>query len=217
MPTLNEESKRLIQDACRRLTGVKRRAYQAEITQQYVHGSARKAERELGWGRDSVAKGRKEASSGIRCCDAYQQRGRQRTEDRSSGLKDALHALAEPQKQADPAMKSSLTYTRLTGKATRAALMADYGFRDDNLPTANTIGTILNRLGYNLKRVLKTKPVKKFRRSMTFLRTCGRSTVNPMPIRPPCGFQSMRKSLSGTSPGRARPARERRKKRRITT
>ncbi len=50
MNTISEEIKHVIQDACKRLTGFKRRAYQAEITLEYFHGSARKAEREMGWG-----------------------------------------------------------------------------------------------------------------------------------------------------------------------
>ena len=40
--------------------------------------------------------------------------------------------------------------------------MIDYkGYSDEELPTERTISNILNRLGYTLKRVLKTKPQKK--------------------------------------------------------
>ncbi len=35
------------------------------------------------------------------------------------------------------------------------------GYRDDELPAERTLFDILNRLGYTLKRVEKTKPVKK--------------------------------------------------------
>jgi len=35
------------------------------------------------------------------------------------------------------------------------------GYRDEALPHENTIGQILNRLGYRLRRVQKTKPQKK--------------------------------------------------------
>lgn len=161
MKTLNNEIKQVIKAACKHLTGWKRRAYQADIARTYFQGSARKAEREMGWGRESVQKGLKEAESGIRCHDNYQGRGRRRTEDNISGLKDDVIALAELQTQADPAMKSALTYTRLTGAATRKALIEEKGYRDEDLPTADTFGRLLNRLGYNLKRVLKSKPRKK--------------------------------------------------------
>jgi hypothetical protein len=75
MKKMNEETKILIKDACKRLTGYKRRAYQAHITMKYFDESACKAEREMGWGRECVAKGLNEARSGIRCVDNYQGRG----------------------------------------------------------------------------------------------------------------------------------------------
>jgi hypothetical protein len=73
--------------------------------------------------------------------------------------------LAELQTQADPSMKSgSLTsYTRITTKAMRKALIEEKGYTDEGLPCEATIGNILNRLGYNLKRVLKAKPKKKIK------------------------------------------------------
>ena len=78
MKRMNGESKFLIKDACKRLTGYKRRAYQADITMEYFDGSAYKAEREMGWGRECVTKGLREAHSGIRCVDNYQGRGRKK-------------------------------------------------------------------------------------------------------------------------------------------
>ena len=52
-------------------------------------------------------------------------------------------------------------YTRITAKATRQALIDQKGWTDEELPHVNTIGVILNRLGYKLRRVQKTKPLKK--------------------------------------------------------
>jgi hypothetical protein len=61
-------------------------------------------------------------------------------------------------------MKSgTLTYTRITAKAMKEALIKDKGYSNEELPCENTIRNILNRLGYNLKRVLKAKPVKKIK------------------------------------------------------
>jgi hypothetical protein len=161
MKKLNNELKAIIKDAAGRLTGFKRREYQAKITLDYFGGSARKAERELGWGRESVEKGLKETESGIRCIDNFQERGKNRTEDKIPNLTEDIKFLAERETQADPAMKSSLTYTRITGKSMRKALIKEKGYNDEELPTAKTIGNILNRLGYNLKRVQKSKPLKK--------------------------------------------------------
>ena len=161
MKKLNNELKAIIKDAARRLTSFKRREYQAKITLDYFGGSARKAERALGWGRESVEKGLKETESGIRCIDNFQGRGKNRTEDKIPNLTEDIKFLAERETQADPAMKSSLTYTRITGKSMRKALIKEKGYNDEELPTAKTIGNILNRLGYNLKRVQKSKPLKK--------------------------------------------------------
>ncbi len=165
MKKLIDETRAIIKDAAKRLTGFKKRAYQAKITSDYFGGSARKAEREMGWGRESVEKGLKESESGIRCQDNYQGRGRNRTEDGIPGIKEDIISLAEPLTQADPAMKSSITYTRVTGKAVRVALINEKGYTDEELPTENTVINMLNRMGYNLKRVLKAKPVKKIKQT----------------------------------------------------
>jgi len=163
MEKIDNEIKEIIKDAAKRLSGYKKREYQAEMTLKYFEGSARKAEREMSWGRESVQKGLKEHESGIRCLDNYQGRGRKRTEDIIPSLEKDIRSLAEPQTQADPSMKSSLTYTRITSKATRQSLIDEKGYNDDELPSKNTIGNMLNRMGYNLKRVLKSKPVKKIK------------------------------------------------------
>lgn len=163
MGQLSNTMKDLIKDASKRLFGAARREYRATITLEYFDGSARKAEREMGWGRESVQKGIGELKSGIKCLDNYQGRGRMRTEDQINGLKEAIISLAEPQTQADPAMKTSLTYTRITAKSVREALIRDKGFKECDLPTEGTIDNILNRMGYNLKRVQKSKPVKKIK------------------------------------------------------
>ena len=43
----------------------------------------------------------------------------------------------------------------------RQALIEQKGWRAEDLPCENTIGNILNRLGYRLRRVQKAKPVKR--------------------------------------------------------
>ena len=43
----------------------------------------------------------------------------------------------------------------------REALIMEKDWRDEDLPCEKTIGTILNRLGYCLRRVQKAKPLKK--------------------------------------------------------
>lgn len=50
----------------------------------------------------------------------------------------------------------------MTAKSIRQSLIDEKGYTDEQLPTERTINNILNRLGYRLKRVQKTKPLKKF-------------------------------------------------------
>ena len=109
----------------------------------------------MGWGREGVEKGLKESESGIRCIDNFQGRGRNMTKDKLPNLREDIISLAEPQTHADPAMKSSLTYTRITAKAVRKALIEEKGYNDEDLPTDNIIGNILDRLGNVLRAVLR--------------------------------------------------------------
>ena len=66
----------------------------------------------------------------------------------------------DPESQADPKFQSSFLDTRITAKAMRQALIDQKGWTDEELPHVNTIGEILNRLGYKMRRVQKTKPLK---------------------------------------------------------
>ncbi len=104
-----------------------------------------------------------ELRTGIKCIGNQKQSGRTKTEDQLPDLAKDISDLAEQQTQADPAMQGSLTYTRITAKAMRLALMDEKGYSDEILPCENTVGNILDRLGYNLKRVMKSKPAKKIK------------------------------------------------------
>ena len=164
MKIIDKERKKLIEEAVKRLKGYKRREYIALISLEYFDGNTRQTERKMGWGRECIQKGLKEKETGIKCLDNKSGCGRKRTEDQMPHLRDDIKSLADPQTQSDPAMKNStLSYTRITAKAMRRALIQDKGYHDEDLPCEVTIGNILNRLGYNLKRVLKAKPVKKIK------------------------------------------------------
>lgn len=151
----------VIKDAAKKLTGFKRRQFMAQTTQKLLGGSARTAERVFGWGRETVKKGLKELETGFRCIDNYQVRGNKKTEDRLPNLEQDIDDLVAPHSQAEPRFRNSLSYTRFTAKAVRRALIDEKGYTDEQLPTERTISNILNRLGYRLRRVKKTEPVKK--------------------------------------------------------
>ncbi len=61
--------------ALNKLTGFKRRAFAAELCELYFDNSARKMERYLKVGRETIKLGQHERSSGIRCIDNYGLRG----------------------------------------------------------------------------------------------------------------------------------------------
>ncbi|MEG4342262.1 hypothetical protein QUB70_03080 [Microcoleus sp. A003_D6] len=76
-------------------------------------------------------------------------------------LLNDIKLLADPQSQTDPSFKSTGLYTRITASEVRRQLIEQFGYSDEELPTVETIRRRLNDLGYSLKRVLKTKPIKK--------------------------------------------------------
>jgi hypothetical protein len=158
---LTEPLKRLIKRAITHMRGKHRRAYMAEVTVELLDGNARQAERVFGWGRGTVSKGLRERATGITCQDHYAGRGNRRTEEKWPQLEADIRALAEPVSQTDPTFQTPFAFTRITAKAVRQALIDEKGYTDAELPCENTIGNILNRLDYRLKRLQKIKPRKK--------------------------------------------------------
>jgi len=61
--------------ALKKLTGYNRRAFAAELCETFFDKSARKVERYLNVSRAMVELGLHERRTGIRCIDAYQERG----------------------------------------------------------------------------------------------------------------------------------------------
>ena len=150
----------LIRSAARRLKGHERRLFLAEVATQLCEGSARKAERRFGWGRDTVGTGLHEASGRIRCVENFAAKGRQRSEDKNPKLAADIRVIVEPYTQADPELKSVLRYTNLSAAEVRQALI-DKGHAEKTLPRVRTLRDILNRMNYRLKRIRKGKPLKK--------------------------------------------------------
>ena len=163
MNELTDQQIGTIKDAACKLTGSKRRAFQAQVALDYLDGSPRRAERVFGWWRDGVELGLNEQRTGIICLSHTSARGNRRTEVKQPSLEQDIRALAEPQSQQDPKFQSPFKYTRMTARGMRQALMDQKGWQTEQLPCEKTIGNILNRLGYRLRRVQKAKPVKKVR------------------------------------------------------
>jgi len=179
-----------VQLAARKLTGFLRRQFQAEMTLKYCEGRARRAEAVFGWGRAAVETGLNELRTGLRCYDGFSARGRHKSEERDSELAPAIHALVEPMSQADPKFQTPLAYTRITAKAVRAHLVAQ---KHGAVPAERTMHDILNRLGYSLRRVRKTRPQKRSPKPTPSSSTCAVSTPSRPVSRKHSGSRSTRR------------------------
>ncbi len=173
--------KEIILSAARKLTGFRRRQFQAEMAARYCDRSPRRAEAVFGWGREAVRTGLGELRTGIRCLDNFAARGRHRTEDDHPTIAHQIHALVEPHTQADPQLHTPLGYTRLTAAAVHEQLVGAAAGTDRPVPAARTVSDILNRLGYRVRRVRKIVPQKSCRKPMPSSPTCTPPTPPPRP------------------------------------
>ena len=160
MEPLPDDIVETIRSAAKLLTGYRRRRFQAEVALKYCDGSPRHTETLFGWGRVAVDTGLNELRTGIRCLDAYHLRGRKKTEELCPEIEEHIRRLVEPHSQADPKFQTTMAFTRVTAKAVRQALQSQPALKDF-VPGRQTVGRLLNRLGYRLRRVQKARPQKK--------------------------------------------------------
>lgn len=157
-----------IRAAAKELTGHKRRAFEARVSLDYLGGDVRLTETVFGWSRHTVAKGIKELQTGHVIPDAPRS-CKPKTEHARPQLAQDILDLVEPHSQTDPKFQGLFKYTRLTAKAVREMLIKHKHHTSEELPHQSTIGHMLDRLGYKMRRVLKAKP-KKNQRNRCYLR-----------------------------------------------
>lgn len=147
--------------AASQMTGATRRAFQAEMALKYCDGNARRAEDVFGWGRQTIEVGLAEKRTGIVCLSLHAAfSGRTRWEDRYPEAAQTLIDLALSHSQQDPTFRTTVSFTRLTAKSAIEGLRQQ-GIEDAVLPASSTMSVILNRLGFRLRNVVKSKPLKK--------------------------------------------------------
>jgi hypothetical protein len=161
---LTDSVKQLLIETAKSLTGSARRLFMARTVKELGPGGQRRAAHELAWGRMTIRKGMHELDSGLTCLDAFSLRGRKRAEEHLPNLLRDLQSLVDAQSQTDPQFRTTRLYTRLTAAEVRRQLIAQKGYSDAELPTAETIGAKLNALGYYPQKVAKSQPQKKFQR-----------------------------------------------------
>jgi hypothetical protein len=158
---LSPELKAIFVETEQELKGYARRIFRAKVVNFLGQGGQRQAEKELGWNRGTIRKGQEELSGGFGYWDQFRQRGRKPAEHHLPHLLDDIQAIAEAVSQTDPTFQTTQLYLRLSAAAVRRQLIDQKGYGEEELPGEDTIGAKLNQLGYSLKKVQKSQPLKK--------------------------------------------------------
>src|SRR6266540_4811227 len=165
---LTDSLKTLFIDTATTLKGSERRRFMARTVQELAPGGQRRAERELGWNRQTIRKALRELATGLICLDAVTLRRRKRAEEHLPNLLTDITAIVDSQSQADPQFRTRRLYTRLDAAEVRRQLIAQKQYSDAELPTVQTLTTKLNALGYYPQKVAKSEPKKRSQKPTRF-------------------------------------------------
>lgn len=152
--------KRVLQWTAGKLKGTARRQFYAQVVRGLGSGGQRQVQDELGWSRTTARKGEHELRTGIVCHDASNQRGAPPVERRLPNLRADIKAIVDQHCQTDPSFETTRLFRRVTAAQVRRQLIAR-GYKDEELPSEETIRTRLNAMGYRPTKARKTKPKKK--------------------------------------------------------
>lgn len=158
---LTDELKTIFTEAAHDLKGYAQRVFMARVVNALGKGGQRRAEAELDWCRDTIRKGQQELAGGFCHIERFAERGRKRAEEQLPNLLDDIKSSVDERSQTDPTFQTTRLYTRLSAAEVRRQLLAQNGYRDDELPGEETIRVKLNQLGYQLRSVQKSRPKKK--------------------------------------------------------
>lgn len=156
-----ENCKDIFIDSINKLKSSNRRIAIAKVSKAIGKGGQRIVAKEFNVSRDTIRKGTHELESGVTIIDAYNARGRKKVEEKLPNLLDDIKYIVDCQSQTDPSFRTTRLYTRLTVQEVMTQLVQTKGYRIEELPTLQTLNTKINNMGYTLKKVMKTKPLKK--------------------------------------------------------
>lgn len=139
-----------------------RRQAMADVTLSLLDGKSRVAEDVFGWGRSTVELGLREMQAGIVCVNDLSLRRKPKTEEKHPKLLADIRLIMDPKSQAQSHLRTALSYTNMTAKSVRSALVEN-GWGEGDLPSVRTMSNILNRQDYRLRRVEKSQVQKKRR------------------------------------------------------
>jgi hypothetical protein len=150
-----------------------RRCAMGDVTQSLLDSKHRVAESVFGWSRSAVQVGIKEFQTGISCVNDISTRIKPMTEDKNPKLLAEIRALMEPHSESESSLRTTLLYTNMTARTVYDALV-EKGWTVESLPTLRTISNILNRQGYRLRTVAKTRVQKKLQKPTLSLQMLGK-------------------------------------------
>ena len=150
-------------DAASLLKGHHKRIFMAKTVQALGRGGQRMAEAELHWNRATIRKGMHEFQSGIKCCDFFKGRGRNRIEKHLPNLLKDVMDIVKPGSQADPTFRTIKLYTPITAENVFQRLIEGKNYSISELPTVRTIGEKMNDLNFHQQTVKKCLPIKKIK------------------------------------------------------
>src|SRR5262250_233069 len=96
---LTDSLKILFIETAKALKGGARRLFMARTVKELGPGGQRRAERELGWNRQTIRKGLQELERGVVCLDNFAARGRKPAEHHLPNLLIDMAAIVDAQSQ----------------------------------------------------------------------------------------------------------------------
>ena len=154
--------------AAANLKGSARRMFLGQLALDYGKGGRLVISNHLGISRVTLNKGIEEVKTGIIHKDKFEQRGRKKLEELNPKLIEDIKEIGDNSSQTDPQFKSTRLYTRLSINQVRKELLKR-GYKEEDLPSNETIRTKLISLGFKQRKVAKTKPKKKSKKRTQYL------------------------------------------------
>ncbi|KYH35112.1 rhodopirellula transposase [Clostridium tepidiprofundi DSM 19306] len=144
-----------------KLKGSDKRIVLAELSKMKGKGGQSFIAKEFRVSRDTIRKGTFELKSKQKIVDKFNERGRKPIEEKLTNLLIDIKEIVDFQSQTDPSFKTARLYTRLSVAEIRKQLIVQKKYCDEELPTNQTLNNKINALRYTLRKVQKTKPLKK--------------------------------------------------------
>jgi hypothetical protein len=158
-PDLTKGLKDAISKAVSCLKGPQRRMAMARFAQAV--GGQRAARRMFGWDREVIRKGAGELQHGPSPTFHPRRKPHAKLLEQHPELKKDLREVIDPKTHAEPRKRDAQAYCPSSVSRIVQQLVEAKGYNQAALPSDESIRQIVNSMDYTLRRVQKTKPLKK--------------------------------------------------------